>query len=186
MSDSDVTRVLNAADCSDEQRAADLLPLVYEELRRLASRHIDNEPAGQTLTATALVHEAYVRLVDRTHQQNWNSLGHFYGAAAESMRRILVDRARRKKRVKHGGEFKRVDLSAVGPTSVQPKDDILALDEALTELAKKEPEKAELVKLRYFAGLSLEEAAKALRISRATASRYWTYSRAWLFEALSR
>jgi len=182
----EVTQILSAMGHGDAQAANRLLPLVYDELRRLAAQRMAGESPGQTLEATALVHEAYVRLVDAEHQQKWDSRGHFFAAAAEAMRRILIDNARRKMSAKHGGGHRRVELQdgdAVAGTNAF--DDLLALDEALTALAEQEPEKARLVQLRYFAGLDLEEAAEAMGISRATASRYWTYARAWLYDALS-
>ena len=158
--------------------------MVYEELRRLAVARMANERSDHTLQATALVHEAYVRLVDVDQAQHWNSRGHFFGAAAGAMRRILVDRARRKNTPKHGGDWARIQISEVESTTVSKSDNLLALDEALTKLAAEEPAKAELVKLRYFAGLSIEEAADAMGISRTTASRYWAYARVWLFSEL--
>ncbi|MCH7725401.1 MAG: sigma-70 family RNA polymerase sigma factor [Planctomycetes bacterium] len=180
----DVTRVLNSASEGDKRAADDLLPLIYDELRNLAAGRLARESPGQTLSATALVHEAYVRLVDAKHQQNWNSRGHFFAPAAEAMRRILVERARRKQRTKHGGELQKVNFDEVDLVIDAPDNDLLALDETLARFAEEEPEKAEFVKLRYFAGLTVEEAGKVLGISRATASRYWTYSRAWLYDAL--
>jgi RNA polymerase sigma factor (TIGR02999 family) len=180
----DVTRILSAIEQGDAGASEQLLPLVYDELRKLAARRLARESTGQTLQATALVHEAYLRLVGREQAEGWNSRGHFFAAAAEAMRRILVENARRKRRSKHGGGFRRVDLDE-GPPVTGAREDVLALDEALTELARQEPAKAELVKLRYFAGLSLEEAAACLGISEATAKRYWAVARAWLFAALS-
>jgi RNA polymerase sigma factor (TIGR02999 family) len=177
----DVTRVLSAIEEGDPSAAEQLLPLVYDELRKLAAQKMAQEKPGQTLQATALVHEAYLRLVDVEKAQHWNSRGHFFGAAAEAMRRILVDSARRKQRPKHGGARQRVELDEAYSLACTPSDDLLALDEALAKLASIEPAKAELIKLRYFAGLSLNEAAEALDISRATAKRYWTYARAWLY-----
>jgi RNA polymerase sigma factor (TIGR02999 family) len=182
---SDVTRILSAIEQGDAKAAADLLPLVYDELRKLAAQKLAHESPDQTLQATALVHEAYLRLVDADKIQHWNSRGHFFAAAAEAMRRLLIANARRKHRPKHGGERKRVPLDDDAVAAAEPHDDILALDEALTRLAAQEPVKAELVKLRYFAGLTLEEAAAALNISPATAKRYWSVARAWLFAALS-
>ena len=166
-------------DRGDPHAAVQLLPLVYDELRRLAAARLAGEKPGQTLDATALVHEAYLRLVG-DHQ--FADRHHFFRVAAEAMRRILVDRARQKRRLRHGGDLQRVPLSEVAAET--PPDDLLALDEALTRFAALDPVKAELVKLRYFAGLSEEEAAAALGISRATASRYWTYARAWLINTL--
>jgi RNA polymerase sigma factor (TIGR02999 family) len=183
---SDVTRLLDAAAGGDPRAAADLLPLVYAELRKLAAQRLAQEKSGQTLEATALVHEAFLRLVGPDPGQPWNGRAHFFGAAAEAMRRILIDRARRRLRPKHGGDRGRADLDglAVPPTDNRAHD-LLALDEALTALAREEPAKAELVKLRYFAGLTLEEAAACLGISLATAKRHWALARAWLFAALS-
>jgi RNA polymerase sigma factor (TIGR02999 family) len=173
---SDVTRILSAIEQGDPHAAEQLLPLVYDELRKLAGRKLAQEKPGQTLEATALVHEAYLRLVDTEKAQGWNSRGHFFASAAEAMRRIVIDSARRKRRPKHGGDRKRVELDEV-LSLADRQDDILALDEALTQLAAEEPVKAELVKLRYFAGLSLEEAAACLGISAATAKRYWAVAR---------
>jgi RNA polymerase sigma factor (TIGR02999 family) len=181
---SDVTRILSAIQQGDPDAAAALLPLVYEELRRLAAQRLAQEKPGQTLQPTALVHEAYLRLVGADPAQPWNSRGHFFAAAAEAMRRILIDQARRKRCPKHGGDRHRVDLGDV-PAVAEPHDDLLALDEALTRLAAEEPAKAELVRLRYFAGLSLEETAACLGISPTTAKRRWAVARAWLFAALS-
>jgi len=178
-----VAQILNSIDKGDPRAAGELLPLVYTELRRLAAQRLAQEAPGQTLEATALVHEAYLRLVDVAQAPQWNSRGHFFAAAAEAMRRILIDRARRKRRPKHGGDRKRIDLDEA-LSVVDPREDLLALDEALGQLALQEPAKAELVKLRYFAGLSLEEAAACLNISPATAKRYWSVARAWLFSAL--
>jgi RNA polymerase sigma factor (TIGR02999 family) len=174
----DVTRLLDAAAAGDRQAAADLLPLVYAELRRLAAAKLAREPAGQTLDATALVHEAYLRLVG---DQHFDGRGHFLAAAAEAMRRILVDNARRKLTEKHGGDRRRIDLADVDPAAPERAADLVALDEALTKLAGEDPVKAGLVTLRYFAGLSVEQAAEVLGVSRATADRYWAYARTWLF-----
>jgi RNA polymerase sigma factor (TIGR02999 family) len=184
LSVSDVTQILSAIEQGDPHAAEQLLPLVYDELRRLAAQKLVQEKPGQTLNATALVHEAYLRLVDVEQAQQWNSRGHFFAAAAEAMRRILIDNVRRKRRPKHGGDRQRLDLDEA-ISLAEPRDDLLALDEALTRLAAHEPIKAELVKLRYFAGLTLEEAAAALAISPATAKRYWAVARAWLFAELS-
>jgi len=187
---SDVTQLLNAIEHGDPAAAGRLLPLVYEELRRLAAQKLAQERPGQTLQATALVHEAYLRLVGVDDARAWNGRGHFFAAAAEAMRRILVEQARRKRRPKHGGDRQRVELDEAVELH-QPAHaghsptDLLALDEALTQLAAREPVKAELVKLRYFAGLSLEDAAACLGVSPATAKRYWAVARAWLFAALS-
>jgi RNA polymerase sigma factor (TIGR02999 family) len=177
---SDVTRILNAIERGDASATDELLPLVYEELRLLAAQKLSQEPPGQTLQATALVHEAYLRLVG-AERQDWVSRGHFFKAAAEAMRRILIDNARRKKSLKHGGGRRPVDLDeslAVDGDSLA--EQILALDEALAKLATQDRTKADLVKLRYFAGLTIEQAAKALDISHATAERYWDYARSWL------
>ncbi len=162
-----------------------MLPLVYEELRKLAAARLAQERAGQSLQATALVHDAWLRLVDVRHQQRWDSRGHFFAAAAEAMRRILVERARRKGRLKHGGEFQRVDLPDEILIGNSTCEDVLALDEALTKLELTQPEKAQLVKLRFFAGLTIEQTAESLGISASTADRHWTYARAWLFRAIS-
>jgi RNA polymerase sigma factor (TIGR02999 family) len=168
----------------DPHAAAQLLPLVYEELRRLAARRLAGEAPGQTLQPTALVHEAYLKLVGPDPGRAWAGRSHFLAAAAEAMRRILVDHARQKRRVKRGGGRERVPLAEVDPADEPLADDVLALDEALDRLAAADPVKAELVKLRYFAGLSEEEAAAVLGLSRATASRYWAFARAWLIDAL--
>ena len=181
----EVTRILSAIEQGDPRAAEQLLPLVYDELRKLAAQRLAQEKPGQTLQATALVHEAYLRLLDSERGQDWNSRGHFFAAAAEAMRRILVDNARRKRRPKHGGDQKRVPLDAIALPVEDRFHDLLALDEALTEFARQEPLKAELVKLRYFAGLSVEEAAACLGISPITAKRYWAVARAWLYAALS-
>ncbi len=177
----DVTRILSLIEAGDPSAAEQLLPLVYEELRKLASAQMANEAPGQTLDATALVHEAYLRLVG---DHAYTDRRHFFRIAAEAMRRILIDRARRKQRIKHGGQRARVELEDVAIEEDVPFEEILALDSALEQFAAIEPVKAELVKLRYFAGLSEEQAALALDISRATASRYWTYARAWLIQAI--
>jgi RNA polymerase sigma factor (TIGR02999 family) len=181
---SEVTRILSAIEQGDPHAAAQLLPLVYEELRQLAAQRLALELPGQTLQATALVHEAYLRLVDAEQAQQWNSRGHFFAAAAEAMRRILIDQARRKQSAKRGGQMRRVELDAGALLAVpedDTADDLLALDEALHELESEDPLKARLVNLRYFAGLSLPEAARALGISPATAKRYWVYARSWLY-----
>src|SRR3954453_14312982 len=179
----EITRILSATQHGDENAAAALLPLGYEELRKLAAQKLAKEKPGQTLQGTALVHEAYLRLVDVARFPNWDSRGHFF-AAAEAMRRILIDNARRKRTEKHGGGRRRQDLDEVEIVAGEPAEDLLALDEALTRLATEDPAKAELVKLRYFAGLSIEESAGALGISVATAKRRWAYARAWLFRAV--
>jgi RNA polymerase sigma factor (TIGR02999 family) len=180
----EVTQILSAIEQGDPKAASELLPLVYRELRRLAKQRLAQEKPGQTLEATALVHEAYLRLVDGEAVQRWDSRGHFFAAAAEAMRRILVDNARRKRTDKHGGQLARKELDAVDVVAPAPTVDLLALDEALTKLEAKDPVKAQLVKLRYFAGLPEEDAAQALGISRATAHRYWRYARVWLLNEL--
>ena len=182
---SEVTRILSAIEQGDPHAAEQLLPLVYDELRKLAAAKLAQEKPGQTLQATALVHEAYVRLVDADTDQPWNNRGHFFAAAAEAMRRILVEQARRKSRLKHGRKHRRVDLDSGCLVSAAPSLDLLALDEALSRLAQTEPAKAELVKLRFFAGLTMPEAAAALDISLATAERYWTFAKSWLYAELA-
>jgi RNA polymerase sigma factor (TIGR02999 family) len=181
----EVTRILAAIEQGDRRAAEQLLPLVYDELRKLAAQKLAREKPGQTLQATELVHEAYLRLLGDEHTQNWNSRGHFFSAAAEAMRRILVDNAHRKRRPKHGGDQKQIPLDSITLSVDDRIHDLLALDEALNELAKQEPLKAELVKLRYFAGLSVEEAAACLGVAPITAKRYWAVARAWLYAALS-
>jgi RNA polymerase sigma factor (TIGR02999 family) len=181
----EVTRILSALEQGDPTAAERLLPLVYEELRRLAAERMSQEKPGQTLQATALVHEAYVRLVDQEEAQRWNSRGHFFAAAAEAMRRILVENARRKRGLKHGGGYQRVNLEEAVPCAQGPAEELLSLNEALDRLAQEDPRKAELVKLRYFTGLSVQEAADVLGISRATADRYWAYAKVWLYCAIS-
>jgi RNA polymerase sigma factor (TIGR02999 family) len=180
-----VTTLLNQAGAGDSQASADLLPLVYERLRALAGRKMRQERPDQTLQATALVHEAYLRLVDTTKVQLWESRWHFFAAAAESMRRILVDNARRRGRIKRGGELHRVDLDKLELTLNDPPDELIALDEALIKLAAEHPEKAQLVNLRYFGGLTHEEAAQAMGISTSTADRHWAYARAWLYRHMA-
>jgi RNA polymerase sigma factor (TIGR02999 family) len=180
----DVTRLLDAAVAGDPQAAAELLPLVYTELRKLAMARMAAESPGQTLDATALVHEAYVRLVDSDKGRNWNSRGHFFAAAAEAMRRILIDQARRKMSRKHGGGIERVPLEEVEIGAPDPTVDILAVNEALEKLANFDKPAAELVKLRYFAGLTLAQAADALGVSSSSADRQWAYARAWLHAEL--
>ena len=182
---SDVTRILTAIEQGDAKAVDELLPLVYEELRRLAAQKMTQEPPGQTLQATALVHEAYIRLVG-AEAQNWSGRTHFFAAAAEAMRRILIDNARRKRRLKRGGAQQRVDFDDACIAIEEPSEDIVALDEALAKLAVEDPVKADLVTLRYFAGLTIEQAAGVLRISRATADRYWSYARAWLFHEINK
>ena len=183
---SDVTQILNAIEQGDPHAAEQLLPLVYDELRKLAAQKLTQEKPGQTLQATALVHEAYLRLVDVDKGQYWNSRGHFFAAAAEAMRRILVDQARRKQAEKHRGGRLRVDLPEDLAASEAPGDDIVTLDEALSRLERHDEGAARLVKLRYFAGLSHEDAANALGISRGAADRLWALGRAWLFRELSK
>jgi len=181
----DVTRILSAIDAGDESAAEQLLPLVYTELRKLAHAKLRNEHAGQSLQPTMLVHDAYVRLVDVDTPQEWNSRGHFFAAAAEAMRRILIENARRKAAGKHGGQFQQVDLDLAQPADVETDVDLLALDEALMRLEERWPDKAKLVKLRFYAGLSVCEAANAIGVSRATAERYWTFARTWLYAQLT-
>jgi RNA polymerase sigma factor (TIGR02999 family) len=183
---SDVTRILSAIERGDHNAAEQLLPLVYDELRKLAAARMANEKPGQTLEATALVHEAYLRLVDVETPQHWNSRGHFFAAAAEAMRRILVDQARRKQTEKHGGGLLRVDLPAEVACPQPRGDDVIALDEALGRLEQHAPDAARLVKLRYFAGLSHQEAAETMGISRGAADRLWTLARVWLFRQMSK
>ncbi len=182
---SDVTRILSNIERGDRQAAAELLPLVYDELRQLAGTRLAHETPGQTLQPTALVHEAYLRLVGGDPTRAFDGRGHFFAAAAEAMRRILIDRARQRGRLKRGGGRRRVPLEFDALLAEPPGDDLLALDEALTALAGEDPDAAALVRLRVFAGLTLGEAAEALGVSRSTAERDWTYARAWLHEALS-
>jgi RNA polymerase sigma factor (TIGR02999 family) len=182
-----VTRLLNDAAAGDARAAAELLPLVYEELRRLARQKMGQERAGHTLQATALVHEAYLRLVDGNTIKTWAGRWQFFAAAAEAMRRILVDQARRRDRLKRGGgggARQRIDLETLDAAVNEPRQELLAVDEGLAALARDHAEKAQLVKLRYFAGLTIEEAAEATGISVATANRHWAYARAWLFRYL--
>ena len=183
----DVTRILNAIEQGDPRVAEELIPLVYEELRLLAAQKLSQEQPGQTLQATALVHEAYIRLVE-ANDHSWNSRGHFFRAAAEAMRRILVENARRKGRIKHGGGFQRIELSETEPSSLAQNTDseLIALDGALDKFAQKDKLKADLVKLRYFAGLTIPQAAQILDISHATAERHWTYARCWLRSEIDR
>lgn len=182
---SDVTQVLSAIEQGDQKAADQLLPLVYEELRKLAAQRLAAEKPGQTLQATALVHEAYLRLVDVEKVQQWNSRGHFFAAAAEAMRRILVDQARRKKSQKHGGTLDRQPLEDVEIGTPQPSIDLLAVHDALEKFERVDKGGADLVKLRYYAGLTLPEAAAALGISTSTADRQWAYARAWLHAELA-
>ena len=177
---SDITQILQQLEAGDRSSSEELLPLVYEELRRLAAARLSSEKPGQTLQATALVHDAYLRLVDVKRAQRWNSRGHFFSAAAEAMRRILVERARRKAGPKAGGHLKRRDITCVDPEEPSKVPDLLALDEALTKLSATDERKAELVKLRFFAGLSNDQAAEALGISARTAYSDWGYAKAWL------
>ena len=186
---SDVTRILSAIEQGDPRAAEQLLPLVYDALRKLAAERMVQEKPGQTLQATALVHEAYLRLVDVKRAQHWNSRGHFFAAAAEAMRRILVDNARRKQSKKRGGDGApaqrvRLDLDQLAPATSERLDDLLDIDAALTGLANADPQAAELVKLRYFAGLSISQAAAALGVSPRSADFLWAYARAWLLRSL--
>ncbi len=183
MSDSDVTQLLDRIGAGDLLATDALLPVVYDQLRRLAAARLAGEAPGHTLQATALVHEAWLRLVG-DEAKHWDHRGHFFAAAAEAMRRILVESARRKLRLKHGGGWQRVPEDALIAPELLLDDDVLAVDEALTEFAAESPDKAQLVKLRYFAGLSENDAAAALGISRATAARWWAYARAWLYDRL--
>ena len=176
----DVTQILSQIEHGDPHAADQLLPLVYDELRKLAAVRLIHEKPGQTLQATALVHEAYVRLVDADATQHWNSRGHFFGAAAEAMRRILVENARRRARVKHGGDRDRQDLASSQIVAPEVSEDLLALDEALEKLAHHDPQSAELVKLRYFAGLTIPQAAEILEVSPRKADFMWSFARAWL------
>ena len=185
---SEVTRLLSAVERGEPRAAEQLLPLVYDELRKLAAQKLAQEKPGQTLQATALVHEAYTRLVGsgepESGEPRWDSRGHFFAAAAEAMRRILIDRAREKQSQKRGGGRKRIDLDAVNAATQATPDQLLALDDALAKLAREDPAAAHLVELRYFAGLTVEEAGKALGMSTATAYRHWKYARAWLHSEL--
>jgi RNA polymerase sigma factor (TIGR02999 family) len=182
---SDVTQILCAIDKGDLAAAEQLLPVVYDELRRLAAHRLAHEKPGQTIQATALVHEAYARLVDGTPgARRWESRGHFFGAAAEAMRRILVENARRKNRLKRGGDFERQDVELAEIAASEPQEDLLALDEALTKLAATDKQAADLIQLRYFGGLSLPEVAKTLGISPRTADRIWAFARAWLHQEI--
>ena len=181
----DVTQILNAIEQGDPQATEKLLPLIYDELRLLAAQKLAKEPPGQTLQATALVHEAYIRLIG-AETQNWDRRGHFFAAAAEAMRRILVEKARRKRSSKHGGDRQRIDFDAVDFAIEEPLEDLVVLDEALTRLSEKDPGVAELVKLRYFAGLTIEQVAQLQGISRRTAVDHWAYARAWLRRQIDR
>ena len=182
---SEVTRILSAIEQGDGHAAEELFPLVYDELRRVAASKMAQEKPGQTLQATALVHEAYLRLVGGDKTQHWESRRYFFSAAAEAMRRILVESARRKARLKHGGTHRRIDLDEAVSMADSPSEDLLGLHEALSKLAVEEPDKVEIVMLRYFAGCSLKETANLLEISPATAKRHWAYARAWLFAELN-
>jgi RNA polymerase sigma factor (TIGR02999 family) len=183
---SEVTSILCAIEQDDVQAGEQLLPFVYDELRRLAAQKLAQETPGQTLQATALVHETYLRLVAKERTRQWNGRTHFFHAAAETMRRILVDRARHKRSRKGGGAWQRVDVEPAAAVDEDPSDEVVAVSEGLERLAQHDPVKAELVKLRYFGGLTLGEAADLLGISRATANRYWRYAKAWLYCALKR
>ena len=180
---SDVTRILNAIEGGDAKATDELLPLVYEELRILAAQKLSHEKPGQTLQATALVHEAYVRLIGNDFQ-NWNSRGHFFAAAAEAMLRILVEIARHKQTVKRGGDLQRVDFGTLDVSGQGLSEDLIALDEALSGLSEEDHLAGELVKLRYFAGLTIEQAAQALEISARSANRCWAYAKAWLYQEI--
>ena len=181
---SDLTRLLHAAEQGDPKAAGELLPLVYEELRRLAAHKMANEAAGHTLQPTALVHEAWLRLVGDDGQKEFANRAHFFAAAAEAMRRILIDSARRKKAARHGGGQQRLDIAELEIAGELKEDQLLAVNDALEKLAAQDKEKAELVKLRYFAGLTIEEAAQVLGISAPTAKRHWTFARAWLYREM--
>jgi RNA polymerase sigma factor (TIGR02999 family) len=179
-----VTQILNAIEQGDPEVAGRLLPLVYDELRQLALQRLAREPSGQTLQATALVHEAYVRLVGDEGAPHWNSRGHFFAAAAEAMRRILVERARRKRRLRHGGGRRRLDLDRIDVSHEEAGDDLIALDEALERLSAEQPVVGKVVTLRYFAGLTIEQTAAALGLSVRTTNRHWAFARAWLYKQL--
>ncbi len=181
----DVTRILNAIEGGDAGAAEQLLPLVYDELRVLAARKLSHERPGQTLQATALVHEAYIRLVG-SEEKNWAGRRHFFAAAAEAMRRILVDNARRKRSIRHGGGRRKVELSDAFAVVEERRDELLGLDEALEKLGEEDASLAEVVKLRYFAGLTLDQAAEIMGIGRRTADRYWALGRAWLYQEMAR
>jgi RNA polymerase sigma factor (TIGR02999 family) len=181
----EVTQVLAAIERGDPRAAEQLMPLVYAELRRLAAQRLAAEPPAQTLQATALVHEAYLRLVDPDRPREWEGRGHFFAAAAEAMRRILVENARRKRRAKHGGGRERIELDAAQPTAANPRDDLIALDAALTRLAVENAQAAKLIELRHFGGLSVAQAAESLGIAPRTADRLWAYARAWLYRELT-
>jgi RNA polymerase sigma factor (TIGR02999 family) len=180
----DVSRILEKIQQGGPAAADQLLPLVYDELRKLAAARLAQEKPGQTLQATALVHEAYLRLLGKTPDKPWDHRGHFFAAAAEAMRRILVEQARRKRRIRHGGALQRIELDQAYPLVESPREELLALDEALTRLAALNPIRAEVVKLRFFAGLTMPEVAQTLGISLPTAERYWAFARTWLFAEL--
>lgn len=182
---SQITHILYTIEQGNSAASEQLLPLVYDELRRLASQKLSQEKVGQTLQATALVHEAYLRLVDVDQVQHWNSRGHFFAAAAEAIRRILIENARRKKRVKHGGDLNRVDIELTELPTNMSNDELIALDAALQQLHLEDPVKAQLVTLRYFGGMTIEQASELLEISRVTAHRYWQYARAWLHQQVT-
>lgn len=183
---SDVTRILDSLDSNDPKAADELLPLIYQELRSLAASKLAKESPNQTLQATALVHEAYIRLVDSKSDKEWDHRGHFFGAAAEAMRRILVDKARRKRAVRHGGEMSRTELAESRIVSGPTDDQILLAHEALDKLAAVDPVKAEVVKHRFFVGMKNTDVAKVMNLSEATARRHWEYARAWLFAEIKR
>jgi RNA polymerase sigma factor (TIGR02999 family) len=180
----DASQILEAAERGDPQAASQLLPLVYDELRRLAAQKMGLEKPGLTLDATGLVHEAYLRLIGGATPRAWNGRGHFFAAAAEAMRRILIENARRKGRIRHGGGKQRIDFDETRVAAEAPDEQLLAVDEALDQLASEEPQVAEVVKLRYFVGLTIERTAEVLGISVRTANRHWAYARAWLYEQL--
>ena len=182
---SDVTRILERAQAGDPQAASELLPLIYDELRKLATAKMANEMPGHTLQPTALVHEAWLRLVGK-QDQKWNGRAHFFGAAAEAMRRILIENARRKRAARHGGRQARLDIQEIEIAAAPTDDELLAVNEALEKLTARDKQKAELVKLRYFVGLTTQEAAEVLGISVPTADRWWNFSRAWLFGEIER
>lgn len=181
---SDVTQLLHAIDAGDPRAADQLLPLVYEELRKLAGARMAQEKPGQTLQATALVHEAWLRLVDPVDPNPWNGRSHFFGAAAEAMRRILVESARRKARLRHGGDLQRTDLEDIEIAAPLPEDRLVQVSEALDELEREAPEAAQVVKLRYFAGLTQEQVAETMGFSLRTTERHWTWAKAWLFQRI--
>jgi RNA polymerase sigma factor (TIGR02999 family) len=180
---SEVTQILTSIEQGDPKAAGELLPLIYQELRRLAASKMASQAPGQTLQATALVHEAYLRLVGSGHQ-SWDSRGHFFAAAAEAMRHILVDRARRKRRAKHGGEFQRLDIDVVEIAAEGEDEKVLLVHEALNKLAAEDPVKAEVVKLHYFAGLTHQETAQVLKLSEKTVRRHWNFARVWLYRSI--